>query len=89
MQLQRYNISICLPITDVLNIPSLSSGVLQPIHVLLFLVKAASPPILEATTVLVRVWSPSKTVKFNIINRLLTHSKTIYRCEILLVNIRI
>ena len=33
-------------------------GVLQPIHVLFFLVNAANPPTFDVITVLVLVWSP-------------------------------
>ena len=41
-------------------LPSESRGVLHPIQVLLFFVKAASPPIFDMTTVLVLVCSPSE-----------------------------
>ena len=37
------------------SLPLLSKGVLQPIQVSFFLVKAAKPPTLECTTVFVRV----------------------------------
>jgi len=43
-----------------IHLPSWSNGVLQPIHVSRFLVKAARPPILDITIVFVRVCSPSE-----------------------------
>ena len=41
------------------SLPSVLSTALQPIQVLRFWANAMSPPTLEVSTVLQRVWSPS------------------------------
>ena len=50
------------------NWPSLSRGVLHPIQVLRFLVKAANPPTLDVITVFVRVWSPPENIQCGVMS---------------------